>query len=87
MEDTVKLIEWNEKNGIKVFRLSSQLFPHKTNPSVEDYTYDFAYVGNYALNLKVFGKQGEKCPRCKYKITKTKVAQRGTHYCKKCQKK
>ena len=25
-----------------MFRLSSQLFPHKTNPSVEDYTYDFA---------------------------------------------
>ena len=38
-------------------------------------------------NLKVFGKQGEKCPRCEYKITKTKVAQRGTHFCKKCQKK
>ena len=55
--------------------------------TIRDYTYDFAYVGNYALNLKVFGKQGEKCPRCKYKITKTKVAQRGTHYCKKCQKK
>ena len=23
LEDTIKLIEWNEKNGIKVFRLSS----------------------------------------------------------------
>ena len=55
--------------------------------TIRDYTYDFAYVGNYALNLKVFGKDGQKCPRCDYMITKTKVAQRGTHYCKKCQKK
>ena len=42
LKDTIKLIEWNEKNGIKVFRISSELFPHKTNPKVEDYTYDFA---------------------------------------------
>ena len=42
LKDTLKLIEWNELNGIKVFRLSSELFPHKTNPKVEDYDYDFA---------------------------------------------
>ena len=55
--------------------------------TIRDYTYDFAYVGNYALNLKVFGKDGHKCPRCDNIITKIKVAQRGTHYCKKCQRK
>lgn len=42
LKDTLKLIEWNEQNGIKVFRLSSELFPHKTNPKVQDYDYDFA---------------------------------------------
>ena len=42
LKDTLTLIDWNEQNGIKVFRLSSELFPHKTNPKVEDYTYDFA---------------------------------------------
>ena len=42
LQDTLTLIQWNEDNGIKVFRLSSELFPHKTNPKVEDYTYDFA---------------------------------------------
>jgi len=31
-----------EQNGIKVFRLSSELFLHKTNPKVADYDYDFA---------------------------------------------
>ena len=42
LKDTIKLMQWNEKNGIKVFRLSSNLFPHKSNPKVENYTFDFA---------------------------------------------
>ena len=40
--DLKKMIEWNEQNGIKVFRISSNLFPHKTNEKIEDYTFDFA---------------------------------------------
>jgi len=42
LEDLLKMIEWNEKNGIRVFRLSSELFQHKNNPKVPDYDYDFA---------------------------------------------
>ncbi len=42
LNDTLKLIKWNEENGIKVFRLSSSLFPHISNPRVESYTLDFA---------------------------------------------
>jgi UV DNA damage endonuclease len=42
LKDTLVLIDYNEANGIKVFRLSSELFPHKSNPKVEDYDFDFA---------------------------------------------
>lgn len=42
LEDLIALIEWNEKNGIRVFRLSSGLFPHKSNPLIENYGFDFA---------------------------------------------
>ena len=42
LEDVVKMIEWNEANGIRVMRLSSHLFPHKTNPDIEDYNFEFA---------------------------------------------
>ena len=42
LQDLLKMIDWNETNGIKVFRLSSELFMHKNNPKVPDYTYDFA---------------------------------------------
>ena len=54
LEDLYKMLEWNEANGIRVFRLSSELFQHKTNPKVPDYTYDFAKehlkkIGDYAI--------------------------------------
>lgn len=42
LDDVIKMIHWNEKNGIKVFRLSSDLFPHKSNPKIENYSFDFA---------------------------------------------
>lgn len=41
-KDLIPLIEWNEQNGIRVFRLSSEMFPHKCNENVPDYTLDFA---------------------------------------------
>ena len=42
--------------------------------------------GNYSNELKIFGKQGCSCEKCKNKIIKLKVSGRGTHVCKKCQK-
>ena len=42
LRDVLTMMDWNEQNGIKVFRLSSELFPHKSNPKVVDYTFDFA---------------------------------------------
>ena len=53
LEDLLKMLQWNEENGIRVFRLSSEMFQHKTNPRVPDYTYDFALdhlkrIGDYA---------------------------------------
>lgn len=43
-------------------------------------------TGNYTKYLKVFDRQGEKCPRCGKVIEKTRVAGRGTHFCPHCQK-
>ena len=43
-------------------------------------------IGNFTQYLKVFGKQGTPCPRCKTTIIKIRCAGRGTHYCPKCQK-
>lgn len=42
LRDVLTMIDWNEANGIRVMRLSSEMFPHKSNPKVVDYTYEFA---------------------------------------------
>lgn len=42
LQDLIKMILWNEENGIKVFRLSSELFPHKSNKEFIEYDFEFA---------------------------------------------
>ena len=42
LKDVLLMMDWNELNGIKVFRLSSEMFPHKSNPKAPQYTLDFA---------------------------------------------
>jgi len=45
------------------------------------------HKGNFTKFLKVYGKEGQKCSRCrKGIIKKIKVAGRGTRYCPYCQK-
>lgn len=43
-------------------------------------------VGNFVKQLKVYGRGGQKCLSCGGMLTKTKLAGRGTVYCKRCQK-
>jgi len=42
LNDVITMMEWNEKHGIRVFRLSSELFPHKSNRAIPEYSFDFA---------------------------------------------
>lgn len=42
--------------------------------------------GRFSDFLKVFGRQGQKCRRCKGVIKKIRLVGRGTHYCHSCQR-
>jgi formamidopyrimidine-DNA glycosylase len=42
--------------------------------------------GNYAREHKVYGKDGEKCSRCKTPLKKILIQNRTTIFCPKCQK-
>lgn len=42
-EDLSRIIEWNEKYGIRFFRLSSEMFPFASH---EDYLYDLSHADN-----------------------------------------
>jgi len=40
--DLITMIKWNAEHGIRVLRISSDLFPHKSNTKAPEYTLDFA---------------------------------------------
>ena len=54
--------------------------------TIINYSYGKNNNGNFSDKLHVFGKTNFPCPRCNTLIVKNFVAQRGTHFCKKCQK-
>jgi len=42
--------------------------------------------GGYDQQLKVYQREGEKCPRCGTKIKRIKVGGRSAHFCPQCQR-
>lgn len=53
--------------------------------TIRTYLNALGEAGKFQIYLHVYGQTGKLCTRCGTPIVKTKVAQRGTHYCPKCQ--
>lgn len=51
---------------------------------------DFRHVdgseGKFVLDLQIYGKEGEKCPRCRSIIQSVRLGGRASCYCPECQK-
>lgn len=58
----------------------------KRGTTFSDYVDAEGKSGGFVKLLKVYGRNGKKCPNCKGEIEKIRVAGRGTHYCPKCQR-
>ncbi len=54
--------------------------------SVDDYVNGRGERGSYHLRLKVYGREGEPCAKCKTRIKKIALGGRGTCFCPRCQK-
>ena len=54
--------------------------------SVEDYVDAEGLKGGFQNQLAVYGRLGEPCPRCGKPIVRTVIGQRGTWWCRGCQK-
>lgn len=54
--------------------------------SVDDYVDAGGLRGGFQNVLNVYGKLGEACPRCGKPIQRTVLAQRGTWWCRTCQR-
>ncbi len=54
--------------------------------SVEDYVDADGLQGGFQNDLSVYGRDGRPCPRCGASIVRTVLAQRGTWWCRRCQR-
>ncbi len=54
--------------------------------SVDDYVDAEGLKGGFQNVLSVYGRTGARCSRCKGEIVRTVIAQRGTWWCRTCQK-
>jgi formamidopyrimidine-DNA glycosylase len=54
--------------------------------SISDYVDSTGERGSYQQLHNVYGRKGESCPRCGMPIQRILLAQRGTHFCPRCQK-
>lgn len=54
--------------------------------TIRDYRRTDGAIGEFQIKLSVYGRDGEKCPRCGSVIKRIVVSQRGTHFCPRCQR-
>jgi len=54
--------------------------------SVSDYVDSDGQEGSFQLEHRVYGREGERCLRCKTAIRRIVIGGRSSHYCPKCQK-
>jgi len=54
--------------------------------SIRSYTDSLGVTGRFQNELNVHMREGEACPVCGHTVKKTRVAGRGTYYCRRCQK-
>jgi formamidopyrimidine-DNA glycosylase len=54
--------------------------------SISDYVDADGRTGSFQRFHRVYGRDGEPCLVCRTPIQRTVVAQRGTHFCPRCQK-
>ncbi len=54
--------------------------------TIHSFTSEEGIAGDFQVQLQVYGKNGNYCPRCGTKFRKIFVNGRGTTYCPKCQK-
>ncbi len=53
--------------------------------TISDFVNNSGKPGYFQLQLKVYGRQNEPCPKCKSCIKKTKSGGRATFFCPRCQ--
>jgi formamidopyrimidine-DNA glycosylase len=78
-----------EKEKIKLFKAIPLILKKsiaRRGTTFSDFLDAQGRQGGFAALLKVYGRASLACPRCGAPIIKSRLAGRGTHWCKNCQK-
>lgn len=67
---------------VRILRLAIE---HKGS-SISDYVDAGGNRGSFQLMHQVYGREGEPCGNCGTPVRRIVLAQRGTHYCPRCQR-
>jgi formamidopyrimidine-DNA glycosylase len=70
---------------VKSIRRALRLGIARQGATLRDYRSAEGSAGSMQAEFRVYGREGEPCPRCGHPIEKTRVAGRGTWYCPNCQ--
>jgi formamidopyrimidine-DNA glycosylase len=70
---------------VKGIRRALRLGIARQGATLRDYRSADGGEGSMQSEFRVYGREGEPCPRCGHPIEKTRVAGRGTWYCPGCQ--
>jgi formamidopyrimidine-DNA glycosylase len=54
--------------------------------SISDYVRPDGTDGAYQDERRVYGREGEPCPKCRARIKRLVIGQRSSHYCPRCQR-
>jgi formamidopyrimidine-DNA glycosylase len=71
---------------VRSIRRALRLGIARQGATLRDYRSAEGAEGSMQTEFRVYGREGEPCPRCGHAIEKTRVAGRGTWYCPNCQR-
>lgn len=86
---TRRLGTLTEKDRFRLMKHAKELLEEAVNQrgtSANDYVDTEGKKGGFLALLRVYGREGEPCVKCKTPIKKMVLSQRGTHFCPKCQR-
>jgi formamidopyrimidine-DNA glycosylase len=70
---------------VRAIRAALRKGIERQGASLRDYAKPDGATGKMQAEFKVYGREGEPCPRCGTPIAKARVGGRGTWYCPHCQ--
>ena len=70
---------------VRAIRAALRTGIDRQGSTLRDYAAPNGASGSMQEEFRVYGRDGEPCPRCRATITKTRVGGRGTWFCPRCQ--